>query len=148
MNKCAVFYLMLLSSCATPEAFMTNMEGSWCGASSGEGIVCETWTKTETGWIGKGEWLEDGSSQVTENLQFLMTDSGWYYIAHPISAKFPTYFKVDSFDDHHLKVVNPKHDFPRLIQYTLSHDTLFVHLEGVDMNEEIIEEEYFVLKNN
>jgi len=148
MKKGLFFFSVLLCSCTTPVSFIKQLEGTWCGPSSGEGEICETWKPTEQGWEGMGEWLEDGQRSTTEHLSILETDSGWYYVAHPIQAKNPTFFKLTEVTKTTLMVSNPRHDFPQTILYRLSGDTLFVHLEGEDMNEEPIEEDYYLLKSH
>jgi hypothetical protein len=148
MKKGLFIFSVLSCSCTTPVSFMKQLEGTWCGPSSGEGEICETWKPTEQGWEGMGEWLESGQRATTEHLSIMETDSGWYYVAHPIQAKNPTFFKLKEVTKTTLMVSNPRHDFPQTILYRLSGDTLFVHLEGEDMNEEPIEEDYYLLKSH
>ena len=78
----------------------------------------------------------------------LHTDSGDYYVAHPIGACYPTSFKIEEMSESRLRAVNRRHDFPQVIQYRLSNDTIFIQLEGVDMNEEPTIEEYFLIKKS
>jgi hypothetical protein len=148
MRNIGVVVFVMLSSCTTPEVFFENLEGCWCGPSSGEAENCETWKRTANGFEGKGEWIEDGDRVVTEKLNVLHTDSGDYYVAHPIGAKYPTSFKIEEMSESQMKAVNRRHDFPQVIQYRLSNDTVFIRLEGVDMNEEPTVEEYFFVKQS
>jgi hypothetical protein len=141
------FFSVLLCSCTTPASFMNQLEGTWCGPSSGEAEICETWKAADQGWEGMGEWIEEGQKSLTERMMVTETDSGWYYQAHPSMAKNPTCFEVKSWDASSMLVSNPQHDFPRNILYRLSHDTLFIHLEGQDMNEESTEEDYFLVRS-
>jgi hypothetical protein len=147
MKKGLWIFSVLLSSCTTPDSFMKQLEGTWRGPSSGEGEIGETWKHTEQGWEGIGEWIEDGQKSTTEHISICETDSGWFYVARPIQAKNPTFFKLKEVTRTSLLVSNPRHDFPQMIQYRLSNDTLFVHLEGEDMNEEPVEEDYFLVKS-
>lgn len=148
MRNIGIVFLVMLSSCTTPEVFFENLEGCWCGPSSGEAEICETWKKTAKGFEGKGEWIEGRERVVTEKMNVLHTDSGDYYVAHPIGACYPTSFKIEEMSESRLRAVNRRHDFPQVIQYRLSNDTIFIQLEGVDMNEEPTIEEYFLIKKS
>lgn len=148
MRKIGLVFFVMLSSCTTRDIFFQQMEGCWCGSSSGEGEVCETWKETSTGFEGKGEWIEDGDRVVTEKLHVLFTDSGDFYIAHPIGAHHSTSFKIEEMSASQLKAVNKLHDFPQVIQYRLSNDTVYIQLEGLDMNQEPVIESFFLIKKS
>ncbi len=148
MRNIALVFFVMLSSCTTPDIFFQQMEGCWCGPSSGEGVVCETWKKSSKGFEGKGEWIEDGDRVVTEKLSVIHSDSGDYYVALPIGAHHPTSFKIEEISASQLKAVNRLHDFPQVIQYRLSNDTVYIQLEGFDMNEEPVVEDFFLVRKN
>lgn len=85
----------------------------------------ETWQKqSDYVFTGTGISMKGSDTTFVEHLRIEIKDDKVYYVADVKANAAPTYFHMTEISEHGFKSVNPEHDFPKEISYTLNGDDL------------------------
>jgi Domain of unknown function (DUF6265) len=119
---------------AEPQATLSDlawMTGSWV-KTTGATRIEEQWLAPASHlMLGMSRTAKQGSRATFEFLRIEERPAGIYYVAQP-GGRPPTDFKLTRRSGEEAVFENPRHDYPRLIQYRRNADgTLLAHLEGV-----------------
>lgn len=134
----------VVSSCQNPKSFIKNMQGTWSGPTSGEGMSYEQWNPADLADEAFGyAWImEEGDTVFKEKFVLIKRESGYAYWAYPNMTSSPTIFELKKSRANYLEVVNLQHDFPQVIIYQLDKDRVKITLKGKGEVKEQIEESY------
>lgn len=93
--------------------------GTWQNISTGE---FEQWSGGDDGveWIGFGYTLSENDTVVIEQMTISKHNGKTYFIAEVPDNKAPAWFEISESTGNSFLCVNPQHDFPRFIRYTLN----------------------------
>ncbi len=108
--------------------------GDWI-QTDGFKTTTETWKKeNDFLFIGRGMSYDEGdtSKAFIEKIRLESRANGIFYVAHPAQNISPTGFLMTAWDKTMAKFENPEHDFPSLIRYIRSDDTLNVEVKDQD----------------
>jgi hypothetical protein len=103
-----------------PQAFkdMKILEGTW---HTTDGVqFSETWKVINDSLIeGIGYSIKDGDTGFTERLKIYRMGNYVLYAAKPGSSKEFVHFRLEEAGKGKWKFVNPVHDYPNIIEYTM-----------------------------
>ena len=102
--------------------------GEWIQI-EGQDSTIESWsTLNDSTIIGNSNTYQNGSIVFSENLSIESRDDAFQYI-----AKLPSktaVFTLKDLKNHEVSFIDPENDFPSLLQYKLSNDSLNILLSG------------------
>jgi len=130
-----VLFISISISCNRPtprQVFndLKSLEGSWSTTTGAE--FNEVWSIVNDSLLmGVGFSLENSDTLFTEHLKIYLSDDQVYYAAMVGSNEDYVHFKLKESGPRSWKFVNPNHDYPNIIQYTIVNDSL---LEAKTMN--------------
>jgi hypothetical protein len=132
-----ILYLLITSvSALSQDKYQINdfewLSGCW-KYSEGKREITEVWLKPSGGiLLGIGQTVINKTETASyEFLKIQDEEGGIYYTALPSGQK-ETKFLLTELKNNKAAFENPQHDFPQLISYTLSEDSLLqVHIEGL-----------------
>ena len=94
------------------------LEGSWERIDMKDGRkALEVWEVHAEEIRGIGVTLKRQDTLFVEYLSIKEENGQLFYIAEVAHNKKPVFFEIVSWDKHHFVCENPKHDFPKSIQY-------------------------------
>jgi hypothetical protein len=98
--------------------------GQWV-ADGAQSTIRETWTaRSSATWEGEGTEASKANPAKSsrEDLRLVVMSDGVYYFAKVAHNELPVAFRLTECADDHFAFVNPAHDFPKAIRYTLKPD--------------------------
>lgn len=143
-------YVLIVLACtvffgcgSNPEISLANEEaeklawliGEWQRTNEKpEKETFEYWTKiSDTEFRGFGFTLQDKDTVWQENITLVQSKEGWNFEVVGKGDTKPTIFKVTQLTKDGFICENPKHDFPKKIQYTHIDNTIKASISGGDM---------------
>ena len=105
--------------------------GTWERINTKPGTTSsETWQQDENKLTGIGLTLQNSDTTFVENLRIIIKDDKIYYVAEVSHNDEPTYFEITSQSPSGFTCENPKHDFPKLIEYVRNGNAITVTISG------------------
>jgi hypothetical protein len=93
-------------------------------------LVLEQWVKAPGILKGTGFTIINQDTTVNEHLQIIKKEEGYFYVADVPSNQAPVFFKITSIGENTFTAINPEHDFPQKITYTLRDGILYALISG------------------
>ena len=91
----------------------------------------ESWSEISSNeFSGIGATLRGADTVFVEYLKLVLIESDVFYIADVEHNPEPTYFKITGTSPTGFICENPKHDFPKKIEYQLDGSSLIVTISG------------------
>lgn len=90
----------------------------------------EKWEINHGVYEGIGVSLYGNDTTFIEHLKIVKIEQDFFYVAEVNHNEEPSFFKIQSMDKNGFICTNPKHDFPKQINYRLNGDTLRVLISG------------------
>ncbi len=119
------------------------LAGHWCVASADE-VVEEHWLAARgSPYLGMSRTVKNGATVSFEFLRIEIDGADANYLAQP-QGRSPTAFRLTASGPGWARFENPRHDFPRRIEYRRSGANLHAHIAGPgdDDSELVIPFEY------
>jgi hypothetical protein len=110
-----LFTILFASACAQSEKYKW-LVGTW--KLKGKEVY-ESWAfeKSENTLRGTSYKLNASDTTILETLRLIYREGKYYYIPDVAGTQGPIEFAITSSDDQMFRAENPKHDFPKVIQY-------------------------------
>lgn len=89
---------------------------------AGNSFILENWRKADDSTLSAGVYrVRNGDTTLTETVQLVYRNHAYAYIPRVKNQNEgkPVTFVIEAFDQKSFIAVNPAHDFPRKISYTL-----------------------------
>ena len=103
-----------------------NLTGGWIREQGDSLLSTEEWRYGEEGMYGIGITLGNGDTIFREEMWLLEIEGKYFYQASVPHNPGPVQFAVTILSDSGFTSENPKHDFPKKIEYQWNNDSLWV----------------------
>ena len=97
---------------------------------SGDKTAYEIWTRDGDALRGKGYTLNGADTVFVEQLSIVVKDDALFYVSEVSHNPAPVYFEIEITGLASFISRNPKHDFPKEIEYNLVGDELTATISG------------------
>jgi hypothetical protein len=117
---CLIFFPTLLGLSLQDD--LTWPSGKWRTVSKKDQFSEEIWTVASDGKLnGIGCFVKKGDTLFKESMTIFVQEDKWFYRAEP-QGQTATLFSLDEHSTTHWVFINPDHDYPQRIEYTLVDD--------------------------
>ncbi len=108
------------------------LEGDWIRTNTKPGRSgSEHWQKiSATEWQGTGITMKGTDTSFVEKLKLVANDGAIFYVADVTGNNGQVFFKFTRFDENGFTCENPRHDFPKKIDYQRNGNSLKATISG------------------
>lgn len=129
------FSLIVLSQPSPPKSLVRNFSwllDSWQRTDEVPGkIFTETWQVASINeWSGIGVTTQGADTIFVEQLNLILKNGDFYYVAEVSHNESPVHFKITAYDTIHFVAENPQHNFPKMIVYQKIDNQLKATISG------------------